>query len=353
MTASHDATLPITTQGTTVITWTYDDGNGNTATQTQNVVITPTTIWYADADADGYGNDGSKLIQCTQPTGYVSDHSDCDDTDANVYPGAPALADGKDNNCDGVVDKVDQTITIEAIADQITTAGAITVTASASSALSVTLGVTGPASINGNVITLDGAAGTVTVTASQAGNSNYNAAADVTISFNVTDPCSDFSVALTSTTDETTGNDGVADITVSGGTAPFVFSWSNGTELEDLSGVSAGEYTVTVTDANSCTQTLTVTIDETVTGTEKDLKANVRFYPNPAASYLTIDATFAKPTDVVLQIMDLSGRALLTKTKKDIQQLDENWDLSTLHAGQYLLMITADQKQQIERIIKH
>ncbi|MCH3883315.1 DUF11 domain-containing protein, partial [Tenacibaculum aquimarinum] len=34
---------PITTQGTTVVTWTYDDGNGNTSTQAQNVVITDTT----------------------------------------------------------------------------------------------------------------------------------------------------------------------------------------------------------------------------------------------------------------------------------------------------------------------
>ena len=34
-----DVTLPITTFGTTVVTWTYDDGNGNTTTQTQNVII--------------------------------------------------------------------------------------------------------------------------------------------------------------------------------------------------------------------------------------------------------------------------------------------------------------------------
>jgi hypothetical protein len=37
---TNNATLPITAQGTTVVTWTYDDGNGNTSTQTQNIVIT-------------------------------------------------------------------------------------------------------------------------------------------------------------------------------------------------------------------------------------------------------------------------------------------------------------------------
>ncbi len=39
VTVTNDATLPISAQGTTVVTWTYDDGNGNTSTQTQNIII--------------------------------------------------------------------------------------------------------------------------------------------------------------------------------------------------------------------------------------------------------------------------------------------------------------------------
>jgi hypothetical protein len=39
VTVTNNVTLPITAQGTTVITWTFDDGNGNTATQNQNVII--------------------------------------------------------------------------------------------------------------------------------------------------------------------------------------------------------------------------------------------------------------------------------------------------------------------------
>jgi concanavalin A-like lectin/glucanase superfamily protein/lamin tail-like protein/PA domain-containing protein/type IX secretion system substrate protein len=39
ITITNNATLPITTPGTTVVTWTYDDGNGNTSTQNQNVII--------------------------------------------------------------------------------------------------------------------------------------------------------------------------------------------------------------------------------------------------------------------------------------------------------------------------
>ncbi|WP_462281235.1 T9SS type A sorting domain-containing protein [Salinivirga cyanobacteriivorans] len=50
---THNVELPITTEGTTVVTWTYDDGNGNTSTQTQNLIIeedvTPPEISVVDS----------------------------------------------------------------------------------------------------------------------------------------------------------------------------------------------------------------------------------------------------------------------------------------------------------------
>jgi outer membrane protein OmpA-like peptidoglycan-associated protein len=55
---------------------------------------------------------------------------------------------------------------------------------------------------------------------------------------------------------------GLADISVSGGTMPFVFSWSNGSRSEDLVNAQAGNYTVSVQDAKGCTRTLAVKIDQ-------------------------------------------------------------------------------------------
>ncbi len=47
-------------------------------------------------------------------------------------------------------------------------------------------------------------------------------------------------------------SDGEIDINVSGGTAPYSFNWSNGNLTEDMTGLTSGNYLVTITDANNC-----------------------------------------------------------------------------------------------------
>jgi hypothetical protein len=72
-------------------------------------------LFYRDADGDGFGNElgtianGDAVVGCSgaPPTGYVSDDTDCDDMDANAFPGQSAwfttqrIGGGWDYNCDG------------------------------------------------------------------------------------------------------------------------------------------------------------------------------------------------------------------------------------------------------------
>ncbi len=63
------------------------------------------TTYYRDADGDGYGDPAGAQTATSQPGGYVTDNTDCDDTNAAIHPAATEVADGVDNNCDGQVDE--------------------------------------------------------------------------------------------------------------------------------------------------------------------------------------------------------------------------------------------------------
>ncbi|MFH2144337.1 MAG: DNRLRE domain-containing protein [Bacteroidota bacterium] len=71
-------------------------------------------------------------------------------------------------------------------------------------------------------------------------------------------------VASIVSTDVTTigGSDGSVDLTVSGGNPPYTFLWSNSAITEDISGLTAGTYSVIITDASGCTHVDNVIINE-------------------------------------------------------------------------------------------
>ncbi len=67
------------------------------------------TMYYIDADADGYGDDASTVYDCTQPEGTATVGGDCNDADPAYNPGASEsdCADPNDYNCDGSVGYAD------------------------------------------------------------------------------------------------------------------------------------------------------------------------------------------------------------------------------------------------------
>lgn len=67
--------------------------------------------------------------------------------------------------------------------------------------------------------------------------------------------------AVVTNTTSSTANDGAIDVTVSGGTAPYTYVWSNTETTEDISNLPVGSYTITVTDAAGCSETGTYAID--------------------------------------------------------------------------------------------
>ena len=114
-----------------------------------------------------------------------------------------------------------------------------------------------------------------------------------TCMFNI-EVISDLTTSATTVT-ETSGGDGEIDLTVTGGSSPYTYDWDNdGTgdadDDEDLTGLTGGDYTVIVVDANGCTDTLTVTVDSHV-GVDAPEGVGLKLYPNPTTGLVTIEVS--------------------------------------------------------------
>ncbi len=66
----------------------------------------PDIVLFIDADGDGYGSLLLDTVTCfTEIPGYVLNSLDCDDTNPNIYFGAPEILNGLDDNCNNEIDE--------------------------------------------------------------------------------------------------------------------------------------------------------------------------------------------------------------------------------------------------------
>lgn len=153
------------------------------------------------------------------------------------------------------------------------------------------------------------------------------------------------------TTDETELGNGEIDLTVAGGTSPYFFDWDNDGsgdfDAEDLTNLDAGDYTVIVTDANGCTETIIVSVSSVV-GLD-DLEANngVNVFPNPSNGAFQIAVDNVENNNQ-LAIYNVLGEVVYTTSIVNKVTTISQGLLST---GTYILELKSENERTLVKLV--
>jgi hypothetical protein len=93
--------------GVHTITYTLS-GLDSCYSSSQSVTVeAPTFTYYADVDADTYGDASASILSCSAsaPSGYVVDATDCNDANPSINPAASESCNSIDDDCDGLTDE--------------------------------------------------------------------------------------------------------------------------------------------------------------------------------------------------------------------------------------------------------
>lgn len=144
-------------------------------------------------------------------------------------------------------------------------------------------------------------------------------------------------------THDTGSSDGGIDITVTGGTPPYTYTWDNGPTSEDQTGLAFGTYTVTVTDATGCSVQQSFTVLNTVSVADNSVNEELLIFPNPTTGAFTIQLS----GQYDLAITDARGRLILTRSANDNSEID----LSVYEGGVYFIRIYKDGQTVVRKLI--
>ncbi len=141
-------------------------------------------------------------------------------------------------------------------------------------------------------------------------------------------------------------NDGAIDLTIAGGTSPYIVNWSTADTSQDLTNLAPGFYFVTVADANGCEvfgsfEVIAAPIRQFQLEKYPNERFEVRVFPNtPVREWIYVEVDATKERNGFLIIHDLMGKKVLEE-KVEIKDGLNNYRLhmGTLAEGIYIMEV--------------
>jgi len=160
-------------------------------------------------------------------------------------------------------------------------------------------------------------------------------------------------------TNAVTGVDnGAIELTISGGTAPYSFSWTGpggfiSTE-QNLSDLPPGEYCVTVSDHYCGIAQLCITVEEQPLGIDLINFTSVKIYPDPFKNFFRVQLNVTESGEYYFKIVDITGRIAYSE-KRLLNSGDNEFIISQpeLSAGLYQLLIENGTGELLNPLIKY
>ncbi|MEO1438073.1 MAG: T9SS type A sorting domain-containing protein, partial [Bacteroidota bacterium] len=177
-----------------------------------------------------------------------------------------------------------------------------------------------------------------------------NGCAFVSSTFTLTEPTL-LSVLTTIVHETAIGSaDGAIDLMPAGGTPGYTFQWSNGETTEDIDMLIAGDYTVTVMDANGC-----VVVDQYPLITNVNRIQNLEVFtliPNPTNGQVLLTLSFKQTETIRLEIVNVLGQVLHQEDLSSVNFLQKEMNLNNYASGIYYVRIISDNKIATRELIR-
>ncbi len=148
------------------------------------------------------------------------------------------------------------------------------------------------------------------------------------------------------------GNGGEIHLEAAGGVPPYSYMWGfpisfvNGPSATEL---DAGEYAVTITDAQFCENDTTLFVSGTSFTQETNIEDLIQVYPIPANDYLNIQLNDVRAESI--ELISLNGQVLIRKVHLSESRNPSTLNVENMSSGIYILKIVSGQKTISKKVI--